>query len=827
MPRDGTCVRLGVAAVVAMCLFASYALAAPPAWSLLMSGQDITRTTAFNENTGVPELNVSALAPMVHLRIAVSSNSVTFTSPSGNRWSATAGDFSISGDSGLLQLSVPLRLEGTAVYLPLDALSKIAEIEVSVDQAAHVARINPEGDSTKDADSSKRKEYPPIPSISIVSPAAGWDGFSVPKTEAEKMETARLENRPESTQAMSDRARAMGELREPDQSEALNITTEDSYVYGRDGAMLLTGSGKLAGFDTDFSTFPTFGRLGAQLLSGQFNFGDRKAGWNFSGGDLFSEIWGLARGIRFTDQLSKRDMFSTGMYLQTMSGGKMNPVVSFGNQYDLNGHIALAGELNSDLSFFGRATLTLNHFNGSVFYRDAKITNGNSDGASAGYQLLRHVGVFADYTLMGMGLDRMIMRDAGIRWEIVHQYSLTLTEARTSTEYYKMRMDSALLTLPMNRVRLNMRYQIRDLQYLQAVQSSTTAGSSIRYNQLTPDVSVRINSRALLDEQIITQWSPGVATSTYDQFTATVVASKKLDFNLTSSLIDIRNTSRLLARVQYKFRPTLYLITEYGNVPPYQNVPPVVNPQVPNVGQLQTTTHGLRFTIRKTWRLDTPTRGGTVEGRVLDANHQPIGGAVIEAGPYATQTNENGSFSLRKLPRGEYTVKLREESVPANLYGGANSIEFESVPGRSADISFSLVNLREIHGLVFIDANGNGRPDDGEGVEMVTLKLGDEMTSSMIDGRFGFYNLKPGIYTVKLISASLPKNLVVSSSEEVTVEVAPTGEVPDICFRVEKKKEDIQFVEPPKDYIIAIPNSSAPPLKQSQLSPPFGKGSTP
>ena len=142
--------------------------------------------------------------------------------------------------------------------------------------------------------------------------------------------------------------------------------------------------------------------------------------------------------------------------------------------------------------------------------------------------------------------------------------------------------------------------------------------------------------------------------------------------------------------------------------------------------------------------------------------------------------------------------------------------------GLSRHARWRYVHLREIHGLVYVDTNGNGRPDEGEGVGMITLKLGDELTSSMTDVRFGFYNLKPGVYTVKLIVPSLPKDLVVASSQEVTVEILPTGETPEILFRLQKKQEDIRFVEPAENYITPVPAASATPVKQAGSSQPTG-----
>jgi hypothetical protein len=816
MRRRTQCARLGVAVLVAIRFAIGPAAGAAVPWSLVLFGQDITSSAALRENTGVLEVNVTALASMLNLRISRAGTAIVFTSASGRRANGVAGEFALATDTGILQLAGPIRVEGAAVFVPVEAISRIAEVEVLVDRANRIVRLNRPGTRGPGGGAAPGRRVEPETTAPLVSAPEGWQGFSVEKSDEEKRETARLDARPESDEAKNARARATGVLRDPEPTDALHITAEPSYVYGSDGAMPLTGFGKLAGYDTDFTALPTFGPLGVRFLSGQINFGDRAAGWNITGGDLFSEIWGLARGVRFSDQISKSNLASVGLYLQTRHDGTDTPVVSLADQYTVTRNIAVAGEVDSDASYFGRATLHTSRFTGSAFYRDANMRDGKADGFSASLQALPQIGVSASYTSTGAGLDRIIMRNAGVRWNMFQRVNMTVMETRTSTGYYKMRADSALAAMNLSRVRLNLQYLRRDIEYLMT-SVQPTAAPRTHNNQWITQASVRISARAFLDEQIVTQWAPGISTTSYDQFTATVVASKAVNLNLLASLIDPGNPARLRAMLQYKIRPTASLIFEYGNIPSYQNVPPAMNPQSPDTPIQQTRERGFRIAVRKDFNLDTPTRGGNVQGVVLDSNRSPVSGAVVEAGPYATLTDENGTFEFRKLPRGEYNVKLRETSVPAELYGTAETVSFESSPGRSVEMMFNMVNLREIHGSVFLDANGNGRPDDGEGVEMVTLRLGDEKTSSLRDGRFGFYNLKPGTYTVTLVAGSLPKGLILASAAEASVEVSTTGDIPEILFRLLKKPEDIRFIEPLQQPAnLATGSSFMPPAVQGR-----------
>lgn len=68
-----------------------------------------------------------------------------------------------------------------------------------------------------------------------------------------------------------------------------------------------------------------------------------------------------------------------------------------------------------------------------------------------------------------------------------------------------------------------------------------------------------------------------------------------------------------------------------------------------------------------------------------------------------------------------------------------------------------LGNPARCEGLVFVDHNGNGKPDPSEpGIEGVQLKLGENEAQSSPDGHFRFENLSPGEYTLELERDTLP-----------------------------------------------------------------------
>jgi hypothetical protein len=96
-----------------------------------------------------------------------------------------------------------------------------------------------------------------------------------------------------------------------------------------------------------------------------------------------------------------------------------------------------------------------------------------------------------------------------------------------------------------------------------------------------------------------------------------------------------------------------------------------------------------------------------------------------------------------------------------------------------------------IVGKVYIDANNNGKQDEGEkGIEGVTLILENGIiviTGS--EGKFSITNIKGGFHTLKLDDWTLPPGIVLVSEEERSKFInLPSGGTVKVDFRA---KEDL------------------------------------
>jgi hypothetical protein len=110
-------------------------------------------------------------------------------------------------------------------------------------------------------------------------------------------------------------------------------------------------------------------------------------------------------------------------------------------------------------------------------------------------------------------------------------------------------------------------------------------------------------------------------------------------------------------------------------------------------------------------------------------------------------------------------------------------------------VDFRLIPFGCILGRVFNDANGNRRYDPGEGVADVTVFASDRVTATDRDGRFGFYNLDPGKYTVKIGTELLDKRYMVSGPADFELDLRPMESITNLEFRVEFRKKPIIFAD--------------------------------
>lgn len=168
------------------------------------------------------------------------------------------------------------------------------------------------------------------------------------------------------------------------------------------------------------------------------------------------------------------------------------------------------------------------------------------------------------------------------------------------------------------------------------------------------------------------------------------------------------------------------------------------------------------------------------------------GGNVIAT----TTTDGNGNYSFPGLPDGSYTVWVNDTNHVLGEVAPTFDADGTGTPNQSTttitggntdndqDFGYAPAGQAPGDGLIgdtlYLDSDGSGAPDPGEGLEGVTVELLDNLgnviatTTTDENGHYYFGNLPDGDYTVRVDTTTLPGGGV-----GMTNSVDPDGGLPN------------------------------------------------
>lgn len=157
-------------------------------------------------------------------------------------------------------------------------------------------------------------------------------------------------------------------------------------------------------------------------------------------------------------------------------------------------------------------------------------------------------------------------------------------------------------------------------------------------------------------------------------------------------------------------------------------------------------------------------------------------------------SDESGRYRVDNVHTGEHEINLDLLSVRADLtlLDGAQQTA-SLLQGRDSIVDFRLVRTGRITGLVWLDANGNNRLDEGEqplaGVRVVTGSGRDTLTDE--NGVFLIGDLPPGEHAVLIDEKTLPEKTV-SASGTLAAKVLAGSESGNINFPITPAPPEIK-----------------------------------
>ena len=754
-------------ALVAALVSSHSVSAAESLWTIaIFGGREIT-TTVRQASSDVPMANVALLARDLDLVVEQHDDRAVIHTASGAEWRTANGSVLLEGPLGTRSLAAAAVITGAAVYLPLDSIAYLAGRKLVVDRSR--ALLLPAG-----ASRSSDERAP-----------AGWERLQIKKTEAELAEMRRLDG-----QQLGDDDRPSLKDVLPPAHESLSVDVGLGVAQGFSGAADVAASGTAAGVRIAFNAFLTYGRDGAIVRSGRLTLDDPRNGWWLEAGDLLSEVRGLARGVRVGRAIRPWWRPSVAMYVRSPTLSPLDrSVVAYRDDLQLPLNVGLHVEAVSDRSSLvgvrwlqGRASI-------ETFVRDSSSRNAHDRGATASYDIWHGITVQLGARLSTgaaaqTGAPTAQTGTLGERWyfgglSVPVGNLATVTVERTRSALNASDTNAFGLRLPIGRVSVMQRYQWTDVAFV-----TDPVLNAAGHRQLQSIASYSPVRRVQLSYQVATHWTANAEARQTTELQTVFSVSRATSLHAVTGFPDVRNPERFRFGLQQNLAHGFRLAVDYGRLPAFQSA-------------AQDTVDHARFLVmvRRTFAAKTPTRGSDVRGRVLDERGDPVAGAAVTLGSYVTTSTGDGSYRFPHVPAGERDLALDRAHLPAQYSPDGVRQHLRLSGAGVSDVDLHVVPLHAIHGHVYIDRNGNGQFDFGEGVPNVVVRSGTQSaTTTDEEGAYGFYNLPPSHHRIWVDADRLSRDLTIASEGVAEIDLDAEGRSrTGVDFRVVPKQKPIVF----------------------------------
>jgi hypothetical protein len=596
----------------------------------------------------------------------------------------------------------------------------------------------------------------------------GWSAFQIKKTPDELAETARLADLPQVTARVG-----QGDVKLPPQRDAMRMSTGLGYLQGADWGGDVSGSGKINGMQTDISAFFTAGPMGFQPRSGRVSLFSPGGKWRGEGGSLYSDVRGLARGARLSWNAGQKWTPSVSLYLHRAAAGLEGATtIAYRDRFQVLPRVRLGGELATDGSRFLQVQYAQPKLDVTGFYRFvAGPVGGRDHGVSGSVDLARGVALSGALRVSDAVNDSSRSQLASIRLPLARQASITLERSWWNASANDGSINAVTVQLPLGPLRLIQRLQWGRTDY---PQRSVPFGFDQR--QIQSSASYTPGPWGSVNYQQSTQWFDDGRMQQWDEIASTLQLGRRTSAQFVTAFPDISDPRRFRARVTQQLSPTLSLEAEYGRLSAFQRA-----------RAFEGERSRVMVTVRKSWQLESPSRGGDVRGRIIDQAGYPVSGALVRLGPYSTITDEAGVYAFTRVPDGRFELALDKDKLPAAYASDEKPRPLTVTRGSRNNVDLQVVPLNAIRGRVYLDRNGNGYFDENEGIANAVVAVNGFVTATSATGSYAFYNQPPGRYKVRLDVPRLAKGLAPASPAELDVELTPDHPLFGVDFIVEMK----------------------------------------
>src|SRR5215210_3989067 len=386
------------------------------------------------------------------------------------------------------------------------------------------------------------------------------------------------------------RPRLLESYRSPRTHDALRATIGIGYVQGADWGTEINAGGGFAGTQVQLNSLFTRGRDGFVVDQGALSVFDPDAQWRVEAGDLFSQLRGASRGLRFslpTANALRRPALA--VYGPGRSSRDRGTVVSYRDQIHVGRQTLLDAELASDKSFLLRNRLISRHVDVEAIYRSNQQPVRSSDASvSAGITLWHRISVNGGlFQELGSG-DRNRWRTIALRLPITPYFDLTLERTHAGTRDSSHTTSAAMGTVTAGQLRLFHRLQMGEYDL------GRGGRGTIERQQSQSLASYSSGARLNVTLQLATQRMDTGQVQHWEEMQTSLRLTSSTMLRAVTAIPDVRNAQRWRAYARQQLPARFAVQADYGRLSAFQTV----------ANELDRSR--LKVMVFRTWDLATP-----------------------------------------------------------------------------------------------------------------------------------------------------------------------------------------------------------------------------
>ncbi len=725
-------------------------------WKVFYDRVEVTVLACPQTREGTVFLNLTSLGPMMGIVIKAEKGGVKITDSQGELYQTSWGDIILKGKEKI-SLSFPLRLEEGDLFLEVEVVAKLAYRSLEFQEKEKIlnfALIRTE---------EKKVE---------IAVEEGLATFTIKKAPEELKETKKRLGELISKEEKIALEKKIGHSFSEHEQMWLD-TSVSLYRAGEETRWNLdvVGSGKIYGGDIDLSFYLQEQEDDFYLNLDFLKWKNEMDKIGFEIGRLPSKIYGMEEAVRYVwkrdgNKFPQKNWSSLSLYFPD-TALKDDPILAYGDEFIFSPYIHLQGEVSSEGSYAGGLRYDGPSLDLSIYGSWLEAQSRLKYGTSLNYDL----GNSCSFGWSRVKENNDLCQRWTVKIPLLSTWNLFL-EAREH-DYSEEKKDKIISLMNVFSLSNNLKGMFR---YEDVTQEIFKEGEWVNYpsRRYIASLNYALNPKLCFDYHIISTHNNTI--DTYTHLRADYRISPKLKVWFSTAFPEIFKKEDLKSiGFEYQLNSDWQLKAQYQGF--QQN--------------------NFYLTLCKSFSFDTPTRGGTIYGKVKDSLGNPIPQIKIKAENYQVITNKEGEYEFKGIYPGDYEVTIARETVPARYQVETVSHSISLKSGRKNEINFQLIPLSSLMGQIYEDRNKNGKCDPGEEIPRVVLGVDDRITASDSKGVYGFYNLPPGSYRIYLDLERLPNGYEVEGETEKYVEMVSYKPITGIDFTLKTKKKKIIFQQIP------------------------------